>query len=190
MVQDERKVGEDGPDQRGRPRRSPQADGASSGRAPGTYRLALRVVDGADATATVPASGSSAADGDWLVVRDLAVATGVRDCDGLRARVRIRTTRRRCKSPRRQSRRPPPTGSRLPALALTAVAMVALAVRLWGLGWQLPWQFHPDGGHYAWKAIDLMSQETFNPKYFRDPSQSRIRAPGRVPAARFPASEG
>ena len=61
-------------------------------------------------------------------------------------------------------------GRRFPALALTAVAVLALAVRLWGLGWQLPWQFHPDEGHYTWKAIDLMSQETLNPKYFRNPS--------------------
>jgi hypothetical protein len=58
----------------------------------------------------------------------------------------------------------------LPTLALAAVVVVALAVRLWGLGWQLPWQFHPDEGHYTWKAIDLISQETLNPKYFRNPS--------------------
>ena len=58
----------------------------------------------------------------------------------------------------------------VPAFALAAVAVLALAVRLWGLGWQLPWQFHPDEGHYTWKAIDLMSQETLNPKYFRNPS--------------------
>jgi hypothetical protein len=59
---------------------------------------------------------------------------------------------------------------RVPALALAAVVVVALVVRLWGLGWQLPWQFHPDEGHYTWKAVDLMSQETLNPKYFRNPS--------------------
>src|SRR5688572_3713037 len=61
-------------------------------------------------------------------------------------------------------------GLRAPAFALAAVAILALAVRLWGLGWQLPWQFHPDEGHYTWKAVDLMSQETLNPKYFRNPS--------------------
>ena len=64
----------------------------------------------------------------------------------------------------------PRAGWRIPALALAAVAILALAVRLWGLGWQLPWQFHPDEGHYTWKAIDLISQETLNPKYFRNPS--------------------
>ncbi|HZO28857.1 MAG TPA: glycosyltransferase family 39 protein [Chloroflexota bacterium] len=62
------------------------------------------------------------------------------------------------------------TAIQAPAFALAAVIVVALAVRLWGLGWQLPWQFHPDEGHYTWKAIDLMSQETLNPKYFRNPS--------------------
>ena len=71
VVQDERKVGEDGPDERGQPGdlhrltvppRTP----------PGTYRLALRLVDG-QSGATLPAAGSSVADGDWLVVRDLAV---------------------------------------------------------------------------------------------------------------------
>jgi 4-amino-4-deoxy-L-arabinose transferase-like glycosyltransferase len=60
--------------------------------------------------------------------------------------------------------------SRAPAAALVAVVVLALAVRLWGLDWQLPWQFHPDEGHYSWKAMDLLSQETLNPKYFRNPS--------------------
>ena len=71
VVQNERKVGEDGPDERGQPGdlhrlivppRTP----------PGTYRLALRVADG-QSRATLAATGSSAADGDWLIVRDLAV---------------------------------------------------------------------------------------------------------------------
>jgi hypothetical protein len=61
-------------------------------------------------------------------------------------------------------------GRRLAAVALAGVMVVALMVRLWGLTWQLPWQFHPDEGHYTWKAIDLMSQGTINPKYFRNPS--------------------
>jgi hypothetical protein len=58
----------------------------------------------------------------------------------------------------------------LAGVALAAVVVIALAVRAWGLDWQLPWQFHPDEGHYTWKALDLMSQETLNPKYFRNPS--------------------
>ena len=53
---------------------------------------------------------------------------------------------------------------------MAGVVAVALVVRLWGLTWQLPWQLHPDEGHYTWKAIDLMSQDTLNPKYFRNPT--------------------
>jgi hypothetical protein len=55
-------------------------------------------------------------------------------------------------------------------VAFALVLAVSLAVRLWGIGWQLPWQFHPDEGHYTWKSLDLMSQDTLNPKYFRNPS--------------------
>jgi hypothetical protein len=71
VVQDERKIGEDGPDQRGQPGDLHRLT-VPARTAPGTYRLVLRVVDGRT-RATVPASGGSAADGDWLVVRDLAV---------------------------------------------------------------------------------------------------------------------
>ncbi|MCC6179057.1 MAG: glycosyltransferase family 39 protein [Chloroflexi bacterium] len=60
--------------------------------------------------------------------------------------------------------------SRLALGALALVLVLALGVRLWGLDWQLPWQFHPDEGHYTWKALDMMSQGSLNPKYFRNPS--------------------
>ena len=62
------------------------------------------------------------------------------------------------------------SSSRRAALALAAVVALALVLRLWGIGWQLPWQFHPDESHYTWKAMDLLSQGTLNPKYFRNPS--------------------
>jgi hypothetical protein len=55
-------------------------------------------------------------------------------------------------------------------IALAAFLALALGVRLWGIGWQLPWQFHPDEGHYTWKALDMIGAETLNPKYFRNPS--------------------
>ena len=55
-------------------------------------------------------------------------------------------------------------------MAFVLVLAVSVGVRLWGIGWQLPWQFHPDEGHYTWKSLDLMSQDTLNPKYFRNPS--------------------
>jgi hypothetical protein len=47
---------------------------------------------------------------------------------------------------------------------------ISLVVRVWGADWQLPWQFHPDEGHYTWKALDLIGEESLNPKYFRNPS--------------------
>ncbi|MFN8636380.1 MAG: glycosyltransferase family 39 protein [Chloroflexota bacterium] len=59
---------------------------------------------------------------------------------------------------------------RVRRLALLAIVALGLAVRLWGIDWQLPWQFHPDEGHYSWKAMDLIGQDTLNPKYFRNPS--------------------
>jgi hypothetical protein len=71
VVQDERQVGEDGPDARGQPGdlhrltvppRTP----------PGTHRLAMRVLDGRS-RATLAAAGSPAVEGEWLILRDLAV---------------------------------------------------------------------------------------------------------------------
>ncbi len=59
---------------------------------------------------------------------------------------------------------------RAAALALALSVALALALRVWGADWQLPWQFHPDEGHYTWKALDLIDDETLNPRYFRNPS--------------------
>lgn len=60
----------------------------------------------------------------------------------------------------------------LPAtrLALLGIIVVALALRLWGITAQLPWQFHPDEGHYVWKAVAMVEDGNLNPKYFRNPS--------------------
>lgn len=55
-------------------------------------------------------------------------------------------------------------------LVLAGVLVLSLLVRVWGADWQLPWQFHPDEGHYTWKALDLIGEESLNPKYFRNPS--------------------
>ena len=57
-----------------------------------------------------------------------------------------------------------------PRAALTIVLVLALGIRLWGLDWQLPWQFHPDEGHYTWKAMELIERDNPNPRYFRNPS--------------------
>src|SRR5918997_2151912 len=57
-----------------------------------------------------------------------------------------------------------------PRAALAVVLVLALGIRLWGLDWQLPWQFHPDEGHYTWKAMELIERDSLNPRYFRNPS--------------------
>ena len=55
-------------------------------------------------------------------------------------------------------------------VGLAAVLLLALGLRFWSVGWQLPWQFHPDEGHYVWKAADMARDGNLNPKYFRNPS--------------------
>src|SRR5215207_8787643 len=64
----------------------------------------------------------------------------------------------------------PRHGPELARAALALVLALALGVRLWGLDWQLPWQFHPDEGHYTWKALEMIGENSLNPKYFRNPS--------------------
>ncbi|HEX3243785.1 MAG TPA: glycosyltransferase family 39 protein [Chloroflexota bacterium] len=54
--------------------------------------------------------------------------------------------------------------------ALAGVFLTALAVRFWSLDWQLPFAFHPDEGHYVWKAEEMFREGTLNPRYFRNPS--------------------
>jgi 4-amino-4-deoxy-L-arabinose transferase-like glycosyltransferase len=66
---------------------------------------------------------------------------------------------------RSRERRP----STMPVLLATIVA-IALSLRLWGIAWQLPWEFHPDEGHYVWKAVQMVQDGNLNPKYFRNPS--------------------
>ncbi|MFN8521712.1 MAG: phospholipid carrier-dependent glycosyltransferase [Chloroflexota bacterium] len=58
-----------------------------------------------------------------------------------------------------------------PRAALGGIVLLALVLRLWGLAWQLPFQFHPDEAHYTWKAMaDMIGGETLDPRYFRNPS--------------------
>lgn len=65
---------------------------------------------------------------------------------------------------------PPPPTPLGPAIALPAILALALVLRLWAIDWQLPWAFHPDEGHYVWKAVDMVRDGNLNPKYFRNPS--------------------
>jgi 4-amino-4-deoxy-L-arabinose transferase-like glycosyltransferase len=55
-------------------------------------------------------------------------------------------------------------------VALVGIVLLALVLRLWGLDSQLPWQLHPDEGHYVWKAADMAQDGSLNPKYFRNPT--------------------
>ena len=55
-------------------------------------------------------------------------------------------------------------------IALLGIVALALTLRLWATDWQLPWEFHPDEGHYVWKAVDILHDGNLNPKYFRNPS--------------------
>jgi 4-amino-4-deoxy-L-arabinose transferase-like glycosyltransferase len=53
---------------------------------------------------------------------------------------------------------------------LVGVVAFALIVRFWSLDWQLPFAFHPDEGHYVWKAEEMFRDGDLNPRYFRNPS--------------------
>src|SRR5438045_2648287 len=53
---------------------------------------------------------------------------------------------------------------------LGAILVLALGLRLVGLGWGLPWAFHPDEIFYADQAQDMLKYGDPNPKYFKNPS--------------------
>lgn len=59
----------------------------------------------------------------------------------------------------------------LPLIApLAAILTLALALRLSGLGWGLPWAFHPDEIFYVDQALDILKFGDLDPKYFKNPS--------------------
>ncbi len=55
-------------------------------------------------------------------------------------------------------------------LALLALAMLALAVRLWGISWQLPWLMHDDEDHYPGLALRMVGSGDLDPRFFENPS--------------------
>jgi hypothetical protein len=61
-------------------------------------------------------------------------------------------------------------GSAAVTALLAGVVALALCVRFWSLDWQLPFAFHPDEGHYVWKAEEMFRDGDLNPRYFRNPS--------------------
>jgi hypothetical protein len=72
VVQDERPVGADGPDERGQPGDLHRLTMPPS-TPPGPHRLAIRVLDGRSRTA-VPVTGGSLAGQEWVTLRDLVVS--------------------------------------------------------------------------------------------------------------------
>jgi 4-amino-4-deoxy-L-arabinose transferase-like glycosyltransferase len=54
-------------------------------------------------------------------------------------------------------------------LPLAGLLLVALAVRVWGIAWQLPWLLHPDE-HYVAGALRMWATRDPNPHYFLNPS--------------------
>ena len=58
---------------------------------------------------------------------------------------------------------------RLVTIALLAVLTLALALRVWGIGWGMPYAFHPDEDNYLPGAMRMLVNGDLNPHYFRNP---------------------
>jgi hypothetical protein len=67
---------------------------------------------------------------------------------------------------------------------LGATLALALVLRLWGLGWGLPWAFHPDEIFYVDQAQDMLRFGDPNPKYFKNPSLLTYLIAGELLLAR------
>jgi 4-amino-4-deoxy-L-arabinose transferase-like glycosyltransferase len=82
--------------------------------------------------------------------------------------------------------------------ALATIVVLALLLRFGGAAWQLPWELHPDEGHYVWKAFEMVQDGNLNPKYFRNPSlftellaaQFKLASLLGMPAADWPEPLG
>lgn len=87
---------------------------------------------------------------------------------------------------------PAPTVARRPATAaarstlapLISILSLALALRLWGIGWGLPWAFHPDENFYADEALEMLRYGDPDPRYFKNPSLLTYLIAGELLVAR------
>jgi hypothetical protein len=86
---------------------------------------------------------------------------------------------------------PAPAAARRPAAAarpmlalLVSVLSLALALRLWGIGWGLPWAFHPDENFYADEALEMLKYGDPDPRYFKNPSLLTYLIAGELLLAR------
>lgn len=55
-------------------------------------------------------------------------------------------------------------------IALAGVLVIAVVVRLIGVGWGLPLVYHPDEPLFVGKVLEMMQTGDFNPRYFIYPS--------------------
>jgi len=55
-------------------------------------------------------------------------------------------------------------------LALTAIMLIAVALRLWGIGFGLPYLYHPDEPGYVAIAQHIVKTGDLNPHFFNYPS--------------------
>ena len=54
--------------------------------------------------------------------------------------------------------------------AVSAILVVALGLRLWGLSWSLPWPLHPDERTPVEQARRMVETGDLNPRYFLNPT--------------------
>src|SRR5213592_2958432 len=55
-------------------------------------------------------------------------------------------------------------------LLFVVLLLVAFAVRLWGIGWGLPYVDHPDEPQVADAALGMVRRSDWNPRFFDYPS--------------------
>ena len=55
------------------------------------------------------------------------------------------------------------------AVALAAILLLALGLRAWGIGWGMPYAFHPDEDNYLPGAMGMLLKGDLNPHYFSNP---------------------
>jgi hypothetical protein len=65
-------------------------------------------------------------------------------------------------------------------VVLEAVLLLALGLRLWGIGWGLPWALHPDEGDYVDRPRWMLQTGKTNPEYFKNPNLMTYLVLGEV----------
>lgn len=55
------------------------------------------------------------------------------------------------------------------AIPLAMILTLALGLRVWGIGWGMPYAFHPDEENYLPGAVGMLIKGDLNPHYFHNP---------------------